>query len=358
MGAKPKNILVLRFSAMGDVALLAPVLRSFLRTYSEQQITLVTRPKFSVFFQGQERLQCFPADVDAKYKGLVGLCRLFLDLRKTQPDLIVDLHDQIRTRLICFIFRLIGTRITRFRKGRGEKAALTRKENKVQAALPHTVDRYAQAFSVAGFPFKILPPPHFIIATESARMVDQWLSSKGLEKKESWFGLAPFAAHRSKIWPLENYAAFIDDVIKKMPAKFFLFGGGKREIDFFQQLAAAFPEQCMVVAGQLKLAEEISLMRKLDGMICVDSSNMHLAALAGVPTLSIWGGTHTHAGFGPYGGNNHIKVEVNVTELPCRPCSVYGVETCHRGDFACLKLSPGEVADALLIANKAVKFPT
>ena len=118
--------------------------------------------------------------------------------------------------------------------------------------------------------------------------------------------------------------------------KFFLFGGGKNEIDFFVALQKKFPQDCVVVAGQLNLSQELALMNKLDKMISVDSSNMHLAALLGIPTITLWGGTHPDVGFAPFGNQGEIKIQVPTEVLSCRPCSVYGKETCYRGDFACM----------------------
>lgn len=330
-----RNIVVLRFSAMGDVALLAPVLRSFLTSYPDYQITLATRPKFSAFFLGIDRLVCFSADLDKSYSGLKGIFRLFGELKKSKPEIVLDMHDHLRTWLISFLFSLAGVKIIRFDKGRKEKSFLVRKKNKIWADLPHTVSRYHQVFSKAGFSFPLLPAPHFFVPNESKQKLNRWILAHGLEKKEIWFGLAPFAAHKSKIWPMENYARIIDGIRKKMPVKFFLFGGGKKEVDFFLELKSQFPQECLIVAGELSLSEELALMGKLDKMICVDSSNMHLAALLGVPTVSIWGGTHPSIGFGPFGNKNSL-VQVSVADLPCRPCSVYGKETCHRGDFACM----------------------
>ncbi len=359
MGSPSKNIIVLRFSAMGDVALLAPVLRSFLSAYPNHQLTLATRPRFSVFFSGQDRLLCFPADVDSEYSGLTGLFKLFFALKKTKPETVLDLHDHIRTRFICFLFRLSGVKIVRFDKGRKEKNALTRKENKIRSSLPHTVQRYREAFVKAGFSFSILPSPYFKVSAEAESNLNQWLESNRLVKNESWFGLAPFAAHKSKIWPLENYSSLILQIKEKMPVKFFLFGGGRNEIEFFQLLKKQFPHDCVLVAGDLKLPEELALMKMLDKMICVDSANMHLAALLGIPTLSIWGGTHTDAGFGPFGNENSAKVQVDINELSCRPCSVYGKETCHRGDFACMaRIKPEEVVKHVsLPVRQAGSFP-
>ena len=348
MSPQSHPVLVLRFSAMGDVALLAPVLRSFLHAYPDFRLTVVSRPKFSAFFFGQERLTYFDADLDSTYSGMAGLFRLFLVVKKLKPEIVFDLHDHIRTRFICFFFRMMGVRIVRFDKGRKEKHALTRKENKIGVNLPHTVDRYHQAFSKAGFTFQILPSPHFTVPPLDDQEVDRWLTSQLIEKKEMWIGLAPFAAHKSKIWMLDNYQTLIQQTKEKMQVRFFLFGGGKNEIVFFNKLQSQFPHDCVVVAGQLNLSAELALMRKLDMMVCVDSSNMHLAALLGVPTLTVWGGTHPAAGFGPF-GNMNKTVQILMDELPCRPCSVYGKEKCHRGDFACLvKIKPADVLAGMM----------
>ena len=348
MNLPARNILVLRFSAMGDVALLAPVLRSFLEAFPDYQITLATRPKFSVFFEGQDSAECFPADVDKAYSGFAGIIKMFLALKKSKPEIVLDLHDHLRTRVLCFLFRLTGTKIIRFNKGRKGKNALTRKLNKIRTPLPHTVVRYREAFLKAGFHFPLLPGPHLKISTTTNENVSRWLAINQIEKKNLWIGIAPFAAHLSKIWLLENYPALIRELKNKIPVTIFLFGGGQHEIDFFTQLHDQFPDTCIIAAGQLSLAEELALMSKLDRMICVDSSNMHLAALLGIPTLSIWGGTHPDTGFGPFGNNTEIKIQISVEELPCRPCSVYGKETCYRGDFACLKrIKPLDIVDAL-----------
>jgi ADP-heptose:LPS heptosyltransferase len=77
-------------------------------------------------------------------------------------------------------------------------------------------------------------------------------------------------------------------------------------------------------------------MHKLDGVVAMDSFNMHLAALCNTKVVSIWGGTHHFAGFGPLNDNEKYIVEVSHEELTCRPCSVFGGAPCYRGDWACL----------------------
>lgn len=335
---------------MGDVVLLVPVIKSFIAANPDVEVTVVTRPKFAPFFYDMERVVVFPADVDYTYNGIFGMRDLFRTLiRKADYDLVIDMHDHIRTLFLRTLFKIFGTEVIVFNKGRQEKKAFSRKENKIVDPLPHTVERYKKAFEKAGFAFQMLPPPYFNLNAAIQAAAAEWLAKKNLTKKEKWIGIAPFAMHASKIWPLENFAAVMEQILAKTPAKFFMFGGGAREVKYFESLKARFPEHCEVVADQLKIRQEIAVMQRLDLMLCVDSSNMHLAALAGVPLLSVWGGTHPGVGFGPYGRGEESLVQISRTELPCRPCSVYGRETCYVGGFPCLtRITTEHLAEKIL----------
>jgi ADP-heptose:LPS heptosyltransferase len=343
-----KKILILRFSAMGDVVLLVPVIRTLVTTYPDIEVTVVTRPKFASFFTDMERVVPFPADVDYTYSGIFGMRELFGKLlRKGSYDVVMDMHDHIRTILLRNLFKIFGTPVVVFEKGRNEKHAFTKKENKRTVPLPHTVERYCKAFEKAGYPIIIGSAPYFQIKDTTRDQVVEWLHKNNLSKVEKWVGIAPFAMHVSKIWPTENYIPVIKQLIAKGPVKFFLFGGEK-DVKYFESLKQEFPEHCFIVAGQLKIKQELSLIQQLDVMLCVDSSNMHLANMMGIPLLSIWGGTHPDVGFGPYGKGEESILQINREELPCRPCSVYGKEKCFRGDFACLNfITPEAVVERM-----------
>jgi len=330
---------------MGDVVLLVPVIRSLVDSYPDVEVTVVTRPKFATLFTDMERVIPFPADVDYTYTGIFGMRELFGKLlRKGNYDVVMDMHDHIRTILLRNLFKIFGVPVVVFEKGRSEKHSFTKKENKRTSALPHTVERYRLAFEKAGFQLTISSPPHLAIKETTQDQLAEWLQKNNLSKKEKWIGIAPFALHLSKIWPVQNYSPVIEQFIRKMAVKFFLFGGGEKDIKFFESLRQKFPEHCVIVAGELKIKQELALMQQLDLMLCVDSSNMHLASLMGVPLLSIWGGTHPDVGFGPFGKDEESILQISLEELPCRPCSVYGKEKCYRGDFACLNnITPDQV---------------
>jgi ADP-heptose:LPS heptosyltransferase len=334
---------------MGDVVLLRPVVKSLITTYPDVEVTVVTRPKFASLFTDMERVIPFPADVDYTYSGVFGIRELFGKLlRRAQYDVVMDMHNHIRTIFLRYLFKLFFVPVVVFEKGRKEKRAFTQRENKDTTPLQHTVDRYRLAFEKAGYPLTICESPYLSIKDETKQSVTEWLESNSLIKNEKWIGIAPFAKHTSKIWPTERYSEIIAGLLKKAPFKFFLFGGGEKDIAFFESLKLEYPESCIVVAGQLKIKQEVALLQQLDLMLCVDSSNMHLAALAGTPLLSIWGGTHPDVGFGPYGKGEESILQVSREDLPCRPCSVYGKEKCHRGDFACLtRITPNHVIERM-----------
>lgn len=333
----PKKILVIRFSAMGDVMLLVPVLKSLLSAYPDLEVTLVTRPRFASFFNNTPGLKVFEADVDYTYNGILGMRDLFKKLmRRDNFEMVFDLHDHLRTMILRNFFKLFGKKVLVFKKGRPEKKAFTKIDAKITNPLPHTVERYHEVFKRAGFDFPMLPPPYLQPDQESKEFVDNWMESQGLVKNSKWIGIAPFAMHMTKIWPTENYLPLIEKILSKSESRIFFFGGGEKEIKFFENLKSKFPDNCTLVAGQLKIKDEIALLKFIDLMVCVDSSNMHLAALTGTPLLSIWGGTLPDVGFGPYKCGPESIIQISREELPCRPCSVYGKETCYRGDFACM----------------------
>lgn len=345
-----KKILVLRFSAMGDVALLVPVIKSLTAAYQDVEVTVVTRPKFGPLFFDLERVNVFPADVDYTYTGVLGMRDLFGKLLRKGPyDVVMDMHDHVRTMVLRGLFKIFGSKVIVFDKGRKEKRAFTRKDNKITTPLTHTVERYRAAFEKAGYTFPILTPPYLALS-ESIQNASGWFEYKKAAENKKWIGIAPFAMHKTKIWPLANYPQMFELIMKQYPVKFFMFGGGEKEIRYFETLKQQFPDSCEIIAGQLKLRQEIALMRHLDAMVCVDSSNMHMASLGGVPLLSIWGGTHPDVGFGPYGKNvQETIIQIDREELPCRPCSVYGKEKCYVGDFPCLnRITPELVSQRVI----------
>jgi len=107
-------------------------------------------------------------------------------------------------------------------------------------------------------------------------------------------------------------------------------------------LQAKIPGSTSLI-GKLTLDEELVFMSKIDLMISMDSSNMHMAALVGTKVISIWGGTDPLSGFSAWMQPDNFSIRIPVEELTCRPCTVYGKGECKRGDFACMNWLTPEI---------------
>ena len=140
------KIVVLRFSAMGDVAMVASVLRELVAQNSNVELVMVSRPAFKPFFDRIENVIFHAIAPKTTHKGIRGLYQLFIELKKYNAFAVADLHDNIRSRTLSLFFRLAGIKIKRINKGRTEKRALTRSNNKVFKQLKQTVERYADVF--------------------------------------------------------------------------------------------------------------------------------------------------------------------------------------------------------------------
>ena len=308
------RILAYRFSAFGDVAMTAPVFREFLEQNPDVEIVMVSRKNFESLFADIPNVIFKGINLD-DYKGIFGLRRLANELIKEfHPDLIANLHDVIRTKILDRIYRRKGFKVFKINKGKEEKEELTDVWNLNKVQLKKTVERYADVFRAMGFKVEL----------------SHKLRPASVQK--SGIGLAPFAQHRGKMLPLEKSYELAKILSKKQTIYF--FGGGKKETETLEKWESEIPNT-KSLSGKLNLAEELQKISELELMISMDSANMHLASLMGTRCISVWGATHPYAGFLGFGQSENDVVQV--TDLTCRPCSVFGDKECYRGDWACLE---------------------
>jgi ADP-heptose:LPS heptosyltransferase len=335
-----KTILVTRLSAMGDVAMTIPVMKQVLDDNPDVEIVFVTNRNWGALCAGIPRLTFFPADVKGTHKGVKGLYRLFREVKKAyRIHAVADLHNVLRSKIIRTFFRLGGTPVAFIDKGRAEKKALTRRENKLLHPLTSTIERYAVVFRQLGLHCTMGHKPVFPPRPLTAAII----AVTGVKGTEKWIGMAPFATYREKMYPLEKMSVVLEMLLATSTQRVLLMGGGKQEVELLTELSAKYP-QAIVVAGRFSLTEEMAIISQLDVMISMDSANMHLASLFGIPVVSVWGATHPFAGFMGYAQPADNAVQIN--DLACRPCSVFGNKPCYRGDHACMEwIKPAQIAE-------------
>lgn len=337
-----QHIAVIRLSAMGDVAMTVPVIRAFVQQNPGVKITVVSRPFFQPFFDDIPNVNFFAVDVKGRHNGFFGLVKLYSDLKKLNIDAVADLHNVLRSIIVRNLFALSGKKVAHTDKGRADKHALTRAENKIFQPVKSMVERHVETFKELDF-FVDLSNPIF---PEKAILSNDVLKVSGEKENFKWIGIAPFAQYESKVYPLDLMQKVINELASKTDSKIFLFGGGKKEIEQLNALAEA-KDNVIVAAGKLSFEQELQLISNLDIMLSMDSGNAHIAAMLGVNVVTLWGATHPYAGFKPFNQAMSNCLTSNREQYPLLPTSVYGNKKVEGYENAMRTISVGKVVEKI-----------
>lgn len=335
------KVLVIRNSALGDVVLMLPVLRTVLNQYPSLEIVVLTRREFAPLFDGIPHLSTVQADFKGKHKGTLGIYQLFKDINNQHSiDAVADMHDVIRSGLLKAMYAARGVKTTTIDKGRKEKKELI--NGKLKQDLKHTCIRYADVFNRLGFPIQDLNLDYSPSSGNEHLINSLDLNNPGIKH----IGIAPISKHALKNWPLSYMQELMNSIESSNKVRFYLFGGKSDESVIGNLLGKS--SHHVNLAGKYSLKEELAIMAKLHFMLSMDSANMHLANEAGCKVISIWGATDPVAGFSAFHQPASHYIFIPTSQLSCRPCTIYGKGSCHRKDLACLhQLKPQMVFDRL-----------
>ena len=330
--ASGRTVLVTRFSALGDVAIAVPVLYPVCVANSDVNFVMLTRKGAAagVMVNCPPNLTVVAADVKGEYRGLCGMWRLAARLRRDYGVTdVADLHSVMRSWAIDLSMALHGRRVARLRKGRAQKRALT--SGSLRCQLPTSHQRYRAVLGRLGLS---MPADHFASLAQYGPLPPGVLARGEKPDGVRWIAIAPFSHHRGKVYPLPLMTKVIDALAAMPNVHLFLMGGGDSERRALDEIAARHSGVATSIAGiKHGFADEYGLLSRCDVMLTMDSANMHLASLVGLPAVSVWGATHPWCGFM---GWNQSEGDAVQLDLPCRPCSVFGQKPCRLGDYRCL----------------------
>lgn len=294
--SQQKNILVFRFSALGDVALTIPVFIQLGKVYPEITFHLVTQKRLAPLFETLQNVQIIGVDFKGEHNGVIALQKLANQFNKQKFDAVVDLHDVLRSKYILANLSVRGNSTYTFTKGRKAKQQQLNVVNPKQ--LKHTCQRYLEAFSFLGKPLEL----DLDFDYKSSAPIDE--ISYLIKPYQKAVGIAPFSQHESKEWLIGNWRALIEKLHAQNIATY-VFAFGERENSIATTWTAAFPT-CNIINEAIPLQHQLTLIQHLSAMVSVDSGNMHLASLLGIPTISLWFATHPNIGFAPLNNEDGI----------------------------------------------------
>lgn len=322
------KVLVIRTSSLGDVAMLVPVLYSVAMKYPQDRFSIMTRKAFAPLFENLAfNINVIPLDTVRKHSGIIGFFRVAPKLIFSNFSHVVDEHNVLRSKVIRFFMLLTFRRVAHINKGKSEKLEMIRTKD-TSLPLKSTIQRYREVFDKLGF----VAPMAYTNYFEFIPRDFSQLSSITNAKKGTWIGIAPFAKHEGKIYPLDKMKRVVELLSKDEDTTIFLFGSGKVEGAILNEWSAKHGN-VINACGKINLQRELLLISYMDVMVTMDSANMHLASLVQTPVVSVWGATHPSLGF--YGFEQDRNNAV-IVATDCNPCSVYGDKLCSINGYSCM----------------------
>lgn len=314
--------------------MLVPVVYSTAKAYPQHMFYVLTsKPYSAMFYSDLTNLRVIEINLK-DYNGFGGIWKLAKELKKYHFQAIADMNNVLRSILLREFLRISVKKIRSIDKGKTEKNRMTAQKTPLKP-LKTTFERYSDVFTALGYPAKTMYNGYYHYIEKDIFLLND--ISVDTDKKN--IGIAPFAKHAQKTYPPEKMEEVIR-MLSQRPDTFIYLFGGKDDVDKLTEWQEKFAN-VFSVATKLNLEGELLLMSYLRTMISMDSANMHLASLIGIPVISVWGGTHPYLGF--YGFKQSTDDAAQI-DLYCRPCSTTGVKPCHRGDWACLHgISPHEI---------------
>lgn len=332
MAKKRRHILIIRLSALGDVAISVPLIKEYARENPSIEFSVLSQKFIAPLFDGVDNLHFIPFETANGKNGFWSTVKFASTLLKHNITEVADIHNVHRSRIIRYWLKLYGIPYKVIFKDRKSRKQLVKQKDKILVPLKTSMQKYEDVLTSLGLKdlgFSQRPAP----------------VRSGSKQTHRRIGIAPFAKHAGKTWPFEYVEELISTLSPNSNNRIFLFGGGAKEVEQLEALAAKYPNT-ESVAGKYKLGAEVEFMKSLDVMVTMDSANMHLASLVQTPVVSVWGATHPYAGFYGWGQDPNNAIQV---DMPCRPCSIYGNKACITGDYACLKaILPEQVKDKIL----------
>lgn len=324
-----ESVALMMLAEMSDLVEVMWILRALRKGYPDTRVAIVTAAPYRSLVEGEgaEFIECPP-------RGVLGIWRTASALHRSGYRQLADLQGSSRTALIRWAFCLrwlFRAKTSVAEKTRKSHQMLTRKFRKVLLPNTFNTERYRLALNKLSFVGLSLLDNRIdssrSLATPPADFAEALGTKSGL-----WVGYAPFADERGRMFPTSTS----DKLVALLAERFervVIFGGGAMERQFAEGVAYKYGPKVVPAVGMLSPYDEMQLMRSLDLLISPDSPSLHLASLASVPVLSIWGATHPFAGGAGYGQNPEWQLQL---DLPCRPCSLRGEKGCMFGDWRCI----------------------
>ena len=341
----PHKTLVLRLSSIGDIILSSPLIRVIRQSAGKDaRIDFVVRKEYAELVRYSHHLSIVHEyDVESGFEGLKELAKA---LYNEHYELVVDIHDSIRTKFLRAACRAKETVVMDKRKF--ERWLLVNMKRNAYDDNLSVAERYIETVKDYGIENDGKGLEIFIPDTTLFEISGK-MAKLRLNEFEKVVGICPGSKHFSKRWQKEKFAEVAVKAANEFNAKVLLFGGTDERYDcrfVAEEIVRQTSEKNVSnFAGEFSLLETAAALEFCDVVVTNDSGLMHLAAAKQKKIVAIFGSTVEQFGFFPYGTE---AIVIENKQLDCRPCTHIGRKSCPKEHFKCMNdISVGEVFAAV-----------
>lgn len=312
------KVLIVRFSSIGDIVLTTPVPRCIKTQLENVEVHYATKAQYQSIIESNPY-------VDKVFLLKESLDELIAELKKENYDVVLDLHNNLRTRILKW---KLGVRSFSFNKLNIEKWLMVNfKINKLPDA--HIVDRYLETAKSLDVKNDALGLDYFI--PEKDEVPWDWFPET---HRNGFVAYAIGAQHETKKLPVDRMIELCTKINQPI-----VLLGGKEDFENAERVRLEFDRSksntiIFNACGKFNLNQSADIVRKCNVIFSHDTGLMHIAAALKKEVYSIWGNTIPAFGMYPYRTKYH---SLENKDLNCRPCSKIGYQKCPKGHFKCMR---------------------
>jgi len=316
-----KKILVIRLSSIGDLVLTNFIYKALKEKYQNSKIHVLTKKEYSDVVRYNPYI-----DKLILFDKKQSFYKLIHDIKKENFNLILDLHNNLRSNILKLSVRAqtlraqsLRPQFLTYKKESWKRLLLVKTKINLLKKGKTTLEKYASTINLKNNIDNFIVIPEFI-----TKKLESKLISNGV-KQGHFITISREARWPTKQW--DKFESLIEQLLKQKK-RVVVIGKKSSGMKFNSSLF-------LDLGGQLSLIESAAVIKLSSQFISNDTGLMHIADALKVPLITIWGPTVREFGFAPQSKESHI-LEIN--NLNCRPCSTHGSKTCPKGHFKCMKM--------------------
>ena len=310
------RLLVVRYSALGDVVLATSVLAPLRAAFPGASIEWVTASHYAPLLEGLPEL----AAVHALESGDWGKVRALRARLAGRFDVAIDLQNKVKSALLC---AAAAPRRVTFRRRSPRQTLLALAGRDPPLTRAHATRLYAEALAPLGVTG---PGPLRLHLSAPARERAAQALAGSIGRRVA---VAPGARWATKRWPPERFAA-VADALAAEGASVVLVGG-PADRSALADVRARLRAPVAADLSSLDLEALAAALESVDLLVSGDSGPVHLAAAVGTPVLALFGPTSA-VRWAPAPPGRALTLG-----LSCSPCSNHGGDACPLGHHRCLE---------------------